>query len=99
MKFSRMNLSVVAVIAMVLLQALMINAQMHGNSFSGCPCETFAVLGKHGRLVGNCQTPDNTGYKFCYIQKDCPNCEGQSTVFPEKCKSYAKCRIVGFGDS
>merc|ERR1712241_1192573 len=32
-----------------------------------CQCDSYGWKDKNGRFIGNCESPDNTGAKFCYI--------------------------------
>merc|ERR1712241_87555 len=32
-----------------------------------CQCDSYGWKDKNGRYIGNCESPDNTGAKFCYI--------------------------------
>merc|ERR1719373_873338 len=90
-----MDLSLIALIVMVTLQATLINAVPQGVPTGGCPCSGFKTTNWNGNYVGECHSVDNSGYYFCYINRGCRNCEGASLTFPNKCKSYANCRMSG----
>merc|ERR1739842_117031 len=60
-----------------------------------CTCLTFTSVAQNGQIIGDCQSIDNTGRYWCYMNKNCLNCEANSGTFPTFCKSYAECRRGG----
>ena len=70
------------------------------------PCIDFQVVSQNGRPVGNCQSTDQTGMYWCYVEKTggkefkdpCPTDPDdavKSHTFPDKCKTYKGCRTAG----
>ena len=69
-----------------------------GSNQSGGDCDCNAsheIVSQRGSPIGNCNSSDQTGMIWCYLKKDCDGCEGNSRIFPDRCKSYSKCRVPG----
>ena len=84
-----MKVTIILLIAMVALTLQFIEA-------SNAPgCTAFAVTSTDGKLLGNCRSPDITGFNFCYALKGTPACvnEMPSPTFPLYCHAHAPCRL------
>ena len=80
--------------ALIIFPSYIIEATPWGSYVGpGCPCVSFTISSKDG-VIGNCLSMDQTNQYWCYVRKECRNCEGRSGSFPQYCKNYSNCRLA-----
>merc|ERR1719431_1932682 len=71
----------------------------------GCQCSNLQFSDKYNRKHGNCQSVDNTGAKWCYVQTNgnqrstCQDLSHTSEKFPGTPWSYEACATPACGSN
>merc|ERR1712142_15054 len=82
-------------IALLVIMDLQFSSAQPRQKRATCGCLSFTTVAKNGQTIGDCESTDSTGQYWCYLKKNCDNCEAKSGTFPAFCKSYNECRRPG----